>query len=186
MKQIARFLLWVLGWKAIEPPAPEPKCIILGVPHTSAWDFVISYLYYTSVGGKASVMIKKSFFVWPLGPILRAMGGVAVDRSKGATLTLQLIEEFKNRDKFHLAIAPEGTRKATTKWKAGFHTIARAAQVPVYLGYFDWGTKRVGRGERFELTEDPAADLKAIRKFYKQMGIKGKNPELFTTGDDLE
>ena len=59
MKYICKFFLWLLGWKAVEPPAEEPKCIILGVPHTSAWDFVISYFYYTSVGGRASVMVKK-------------------------------------------------------------------------------------------------------------------------------
>ncbi len=170
----------------MEPPAPESKCIILGVPHTSGWDFIISYLYYKSVGGSASVMVKKSFFVWPLGYIVKAMGGVAVDREKGASVTLQIIEEFKKRDVFHLAIAPEGTRKPTARWKAGFHTIARAANVPVYLGYFDWAKREVGRGERIELTEDVAADLKKIRQWYKNKGVVGKHPSKFITGDDLE
>ena len=63
---------------------PEPKCLILGVPHTSGWDFIISYLFYTSIGGKANVMVKKEFFWGPFGPLLRALGGVPVDRSKGA------------------------------------------------------------------------------------------------------
>ena len=58
-KKFCGFLLKALGWTADSNPVPEPKCIILGVPHTSIWDFVISYLYYTSVGGKAYVMIKK-------------------------------------------------------------------------------------------------------------------------------
>ena len=65
-KGICKFALKVLGWKAVEPPAPEDKVVILGVPHTSALDFVISYLYYTSVGGKAYVMIKKEFFICPI------------------------------------------------------------------------------------------------------------------------
>lgn len=186
MKYISKFLLWILGWKTIEPPVPEPKCIILGVPHTSAWDFIISYLYYNSMGATANVMVKKSFFKGPIGPILRSMGGIPVDRAKGASLTLQIIEEFKTREYMHLAIAPEGTRKATKNWKAGFHTIARAANVPVYLGYFDWNKKEVGRGDIFEISEDPKADLKKIRKWYKDKGIQGKHPELFTTGDDLE
>ena len=186
MKHIAKFLLWIFGWKAVEPPAPEPKCIRLGVPHTSSWDFIISFLYYKSVGGKASVMIKKSFFVWPLSPIVKAMGGVPVDRERGATLTLQIIAEFKKRDYFHLAIAPEGTRKPTERWKAGFHTIARAADVPVYLGYFDWKKKEVGRGEKFELTDNQQEDLKRIRLWYKTKGVQGKHPHMFTTGKDLE
>ena len=57
-KHICHFFLRLFGWKAGEPPIPGPKGIILGVPHTSAWDFIISYLYYYSVGGKAFVMVK--------------------------------------------------------------------------------------------------------------------------------
>jgi 1-acyl-sn-glycerol-3-phosphate acyltransferase len=186
MAKLSGIILKMLGWKAIEPPAPEPKCIILGVPHTSSWDFIISYLYYNSVGGKASVLIKKSLFWGPLGPIIRAMGGVPVDRSRGAKLTLQVIDEFRKRDVFHLAIAPEGTRKPTANWKSGFHTIARAADIPVYLGYFDWKKREVGRGERFELSDDPKADLKKIRQWYKDKGVVGKHPGMFITGNDLE
>ena len=68
--------MWVFGWKAGEPPCPEKKAIILGVPHTSALDFLVSYMYYYSVGGRAYVMVKKEFFWGPLGPIMRWMGGV--------------------------------------------------------------------------------------------------------------
>lgn len=185
MKYIAKFFLWLLGWKAMEPPVEEPKCLILGVPHTSGWDFIISYLYYTSVGGKASVMVKKEFFWGPLGPLMRALGAVPVDRKKGATVAKQMIEAMNKATTMHLAIAPEGTRQRTEKWKTGFHTIARACNVPVYMGYFDWGTKQVGRGVKIELTDDVQGDLKRIREHYKKMNVQGKNPELFTTGSDL-
>lgn len=164
----------------------EPKCIILGVPHTSWWDFVISYLFYHSYGATAYIMVKKEFFWGPLGPILRSMGGIPVDKNKGAILTRQIIEEFNSRERLHLAIAPEGTRRATVKWKTGFHTIARAANIPVYLGFFDWGKKEVGRGVKFEITDDAQGDLKKIRQWYKDRGVQGKFPENFTPGSDLE
>lgn len=170
----------------MEPPVPEPKCIILGVPHTSAWDFIISLLYYNSEGHKAYVMVKDSFFRWPFGRLLRALGGIPVKQGKGANLVLQVIKEFQSREILHLAIAPEGTRKATERWKTGFHTIARAANVPVYLGYFDWKRKEIGRGEKFELTDDVQGDLKRIRQYYKDKGVVGKHPEKFTPGSDLE
>lgn len=184
----AEFFLHLLGWKAVEPPVPEPKCIILGVPHTSIWDFVISYLYYTSVGGKAYVMIKSEFFKGPLKKLLTSMGGIPVDRSRGAGahLVMQIIKEFENRETLHLALAPEGTRKPVENWKLGFHKIAVAAHVPVYLGYFDWKTKTVGRGEKFDLTEDAKGDLKRIRQWYKNKGVEGLHRENFTTGRDLE
>ena len=179
-------MLRLLGWTADSDPVPEDKCIILGVPHTSIWDFAISYLYYTSVGGKAYVMIKKEFFVGPLGWFLRKLGGLPVDRKNATQLVLSVIHEMNKTDKLHLAIAPEGTRKAVKRWKTGFHTIAKATGVPVYLGYFDWGRKEVGRGEKFMLSDDAQADLKKIRQWYKDKGVTGKHPEMFTTGDDLE
>ena len=168
-----------MGWRAIEPPAPENKCIILGVPHTSVMDFIISWLYYTSVGGKANVMVKAEFFVWPLGPLMRYLGAVPVDRKHGANIALQMIEKMRKSEKMHLAIAPEGTRKAVARWKTGFHTIARATGVPVYMGYFDWNTKRVGRGQRIELTDDVNADMERIKAHYREMHLVGKHKDGF-------
>lgn len=51
-----KFMLKLWGWKTINGVMPDQKAIIIGVPHTSAWDFVISYLYYTSVGGIANIV----------------------------------------------------------------------------------------------------------------------------------
>ena len=180
-KKFCGFLLRALGWTADSNPVPEPKCIILGVPHTSIWDFVISYLYYTSVGGKAYVMIKKDFFVGPLGWLLRKLGGLPVDRKNATSLVLSVIHEMNNTDRLHLAIAPEGTRKPVKRWKTGFHTIAKETGVPVYLGYFDWGTKHVGRGEKIELTDDARADMNRIQEIYEGMHLTGKHPQDYIT-----
>ena len=97
-----------------------------------------------------------------------------------------MIEEFEKDEYFQLAIAPEGTRRPVKRWKGGFHLIAKATGVPVFLGYFDWGTKTVGAKEEFHITDDVDADLKRIRQWYKDKGVVGKFPEKFTTGDDLE
>ena len=63
------FLLRKMGWTTVGGPAPEAKCVLLGVPHTSAWDFVISYLFYTQFDKTAHVMIKKEFFKWLRGSL---------------------------------------------------------------------------------------------------------------------
>jgi 1-acyl-sn-glycerol-3-phosphate acyltransferase len=114
MSNWPRFCGWLLrkmGWVSDKGPAPEDKCILLGVPHTSFKDFIISYLFYKQYGEDAKVMIKKEFFFWPLGPILRALGGIPVDRSNSTAMLKSLIEEMQDKKRFHLAIAPEGTRK---------------------------------------------------------------------------
>lgn len=185
MKYLAKFLIWALGWKVIGGIAPEKKCIILGVPHTSLWDFVISWVYYKSLGGKANIMVKKKFFFWPACYIMNYMGAIPVEDDKGASLIKQIINEFNTREQMHLAIAPEATRKPTARWKGGFHTIARSANVPVYLGFFDWGKKEVGFEEKIELTDDMTADLKRVRQWYKDKGVKGKHREKFICGNDL-
>jgi 1-acyl-sn-glycerol-3-phosphate acyltransferase len=180
-RKFCGWMLRVMGWTAVEPVVPEKKCIILGVPHTSFWDFAISYFYYTSVGGKPHCMIKGELFWGPMGWFLRKLGGIPVDRKKGSNVVLSVIREMKAKEVIHLALAPEGTRKAVKRWKTGFHTIAREVGCPVYLGYFDWGTKRVGRGQKIELTDDPRADMERIQAIYEEMHLKGKHPEMYVT-----
>ena len=109
------------------------------------------------------------------------MGGVPIDRSKGANVIRQVIQLFNEREHLHLAISPEGTRKLTKNWKAGFHIIAKEAKVPVYLGSYDWGKKEVTLGVKFELTEDTKEDIKRMKDYYRGKGVKGRFPDLFTT-----
>ena len=170
-----------MGWTVDDSVVPEDKCIILGAPHTSIWDFIVSYLYYQSVGGNIKCMVKKELFWGPLGWILRKLGGIPVDRKKGSNVVLSVIKEMKAQKVAHLAIAPEGTRKPVRRWKTGFHTIAREVGCPVYLGYFDWGTKHVGHGPKVELTDDARADMIRIQKLYEDMNLKGKHPEKYLT-----
>ena len=178
----AKFCGWLLrkmGWESVGGPMKEKKAIVLGVPHTSVWDFLVSYLFYTQFGKVAHIMIKKEFFFWPLGPILRACGAVPVDRDSAASMVRSLIHEMDQADEFHLAIAPEGTRKAVKRWKTGFHLIARETGATVYVGYYDWGRKRISVGEPIELTDDPKADMQRIYDIYRPMGIQGKHKDGF-------
>ena len=172
-------LLRRMGWESVGGPMKEKKAIVLGVPHTSVWDFLVSYLFYTQFGKVAHIMIKKEFFFWPLGPILRACGAVPVDRESPATMVRSLIHQMDNADEFHLAIAPEGTRKAVKRWKTGFHLIARETGATVYVGYYDWGRKRISVGEPIELTDDAKADMQRIYDIYRPMGIQGKHKDGF-------
>lgn len=182
MKYFARFLMRLLGWRCVYEGMPtEQKCILIGVPHTSAWDFPISWLYYTSAGKKANVMVKKEFFFWPMGILLKKMGALPIDRSRGANIIRQSIQMVKENDYIHLAIAPEGTREFTKRWKAGFHIIARETGIPVYLSAFDWGQKQIKIYKQFEITDDAEADIRRMKDFYKEIGIKGRHPEKFCT-----
>lgn len=180
-QKYAKYLLKKWGWNYTDELPAEDRCILLGAPHTSILDFVVSYLYYKAIGGQALCMVKKSLFFPPLGWIIRAMGGIPVDRKNPAALVRSVIHEMERREHFHLAIAPEGTRKPVKRWKTGFHFIARKTGIPVYLCYFDWGTRRIGNAGKVELTDDAAADIKRIQQLYEDMHLTGRHPENYIT-----
>lgn len=185
MKSWEKFCGWLLkkmGWTAVGTPSEAKICIILGVPHTSIMDFVVSYLYYKSLGQTTHCMVKSEMFFWPLGPVLRKLGGIPVDRKNPAACVKKVIDEMKDsEERFHLAIAPEGTRKPVARWKTGYHTIAKALDCPVYLGFFDWGTKRIGYTTSYPLTDDARKDTDEIQKIYESMHLTGRTPENYIT-----
>jgi len=177
MQKFSKWLLKMLGWKTIVSVSEPPKSVICVAPHTSNWDFLIGKLYYWSLGRTSSFLMKKSWFFFPVGNLLRSMGGVPVDRSKRTSVTQQMAEEFKSRETFHLAITPEGTRKLVSKWKMGFYNIALKASVPIELAYFDYGKKEMGITAIIFPTGDEASDLAKIQAFYKD--VEARHPAKF-------
>ena len=82
---------------------------------------------------------------------------------------------FRDNERFFFALAPEGTRARREYWKTGFYRIAKAAQVPVYLGVIDYSRKRVGIADRLDLSDDVEADLRKCAEFYKD--VIGRHPQ---------
>lgn len=176
----------VMGWTMVgDSVFPERNCIALEAPHTSIWDFVIGYLYYRALGGHLRTMIKKEAFFFPFSLFLRALGGFPIDRSHPQKLIMSIVDEMRNSGEtgkpFHLAMCPEGTRKAVHKWKTGYHSIATAAGVPVYITFIDWKEKRVGVWGKVELTDDARADTDRIQQIYEDMHLTGLHPEGYAT-----
>ncbi len=180
-RKFCTFILKVWGWTTGPFLPPEPKCILLGVPHTSLLDFVVAYLFYISIGGKTYCMVKSSLFFPPLGWILRAIGGIPVDRKHPTAVVRSVIREMDKKDIMHLAIAPEGTRKPVARWKTGYHFIATTAGIPVYLCYFDWKRKHIEVNQKVELTSDANADTRRIQDIYEKMDLGARHPEKYIT-----
>ena len=177
MQKLSKWLLEQAGWKIVIGVEEPPKSVVCVAPHTSNWDFIIGKLSYWAVNRQASFLMKKSWFFFPLGNLLTAMGGVPVDRGKRSSVTQQMADEFKNRHEFHLAITPEGTRGLVSKWKMGFYHIAVKANVPIELAYIDYLKKEMGVKEVFVPTGDEKEDLKYIRRYYNQ--VNARFPEKF-------
>lgn len=170
-----RRLLKLAGWTVELRPPPSKKVVVIIYPHTSNWDFLVGLLAKWALQLPAAFIGKDSLFKGPLGPVMRSLGGIPVNRRESTGFVDQLVAEFARRDALMLAIAPEGTRSKTDHLKSGFYHVALAAKVPVGLGALDWKHKRVELTEWITLTGDRDADLARIRAYYAGKG--GKFPE---------
>ncbi|MDH5617358.1 MAG: lysophospholipid acyltransferase family protein [Gammaproteobacteria bacterium] len=175
LRKFARLLLRLGGWTPVGGVPDEPKAVLIAAPHTSNWDGVWALIYKVAVGLDVRFFAKKSLFWFPLGNLLRGLGAIELDRSRAVNAVQQAIDEFERHETFYFGLAPEGTRSLKPGWKTGFYRIARGANVPVYIGFLDFRTKRLGIGPKVELTGDPDTDLAVIRKHYE--GIVGRRPE---------
>ncbi len=168
-----------LGW-TVETTVPLPeKCIICVAPHTSNWDFILGELYIRSIGLTANFLMKREWFFWPLGILLRRMGGVPVERSRKTSLTDQLAERARAEKIFRLAVTPEGTRSRVEYWKRGFYFIALKAKLPILLYAIDYGRKRIICTRQIIPCGDVEADMSEILAYYKEGGFTARFPEKF-------
>lgn len=167
----------MLGWKTVFNVEIPDKCIICVAPHTSNWDLLIGKLFYGAYNKKASFMMKKEWFKFPLGYFFRGIGGIPVNRGKNNSLVDQMTKLFDEKDQFNLAITPEGTRKPNANWKKGFYYIATGAHVPIILIGIDYPTKTITVGKSVIPTGKIEEDMPMIKEFFKD--FRGKNPENF-------
>ncbi len=182
VKKVWIGIVKMCGWRLLVPSKedrPEvERCIFVVAPHTSALDFVFGATFLWSCSSNGKVFIKKEFFRWPLGPILRSLGCVSIDRgNRKNDMVGTAVRKFAEGGPLSIAITPEGTRKPTKRWKRGFWEIATQAGVPIVPAYWDFKKKEIGVFDTIWPSGDYEADLQKVRSLYhKEMA---KHPEDF-------
>jgi 1-acyl-sn-glycerol-3-phosphate acyltransferase len=176
LESFSRRFLTLLGWQ-LERRLPDTnKYLVIGAFHTSNWDLPMGLLGLWALGLKSRWIAKHTLFRWPLGPLLKAIGGIPVDRRTHTGFIDKIAAAYDAGDTFVVTIAPEGTRAKTDYWKTGFYFIALAAKVPIALGYIDYPNKRLGIGGFLYPCGDIEADMVIIRNFYRdKTGLKPEN-----------
>ena len=175
-RNLARLLLRLARWRTVGT-VPQ-RAVLVGAPHTSNWDWVLTMLLAWDNDIQIKLLVKKEFFVGPLAPILRATGAISIDRSSPGDTIKQLMAQAAGDEPFVLGIAAEGTRSRGDYWKSGFYRIAQQTGLPITLAFLDGPSRTVGWGPTFSPTGDVGADMDRIRAFYADK--TGLKPEGFT------
>ena len=167
-------LLRLFGWRTSLTWPPEPRGLIMVYPHTSNWDFPLGVLFKLGYDLPAHWMGKDQMFRWPFRRLLIAIGGLPINRRERTGFVTAMADEMRRRDWLWIAVAPEGTRAHGEYLKSGFYQLALAADVPIGLGYIDYGRKQVGIDRYVRMTGNEEQDLQLLRDFYAT--IKPRKP----------
>lgn len=175
---IARAWLFLWRWKVVPPLEPVPaKCVMIAAPHSTNWDFPLTLAMANVSGVRIRWLGKDALFKGIMGPVMRRLGGVAIDRSAPGGMVAQLASEFAHHEDLVLVVPAEGTRSLTEHWKSGFYRIAEQAGVPIVCAFVDSASRTGGFGPVVTPSGDMRADMDVIRAFY--VGKEGLRPNRF-------
>lgn len=174
---LGRLALRLAGWRIVGDVPPLPKFVVVVAPHSSNWDFLVGVAARFALDVDAHWLGKHTLFRWPLGPLLRALGGRPVRRDVPEGVVAAVAAMVRAEPRFILGLAPEGTRRRVAQWRTGFWHIARDAGVPIVPVAFDWSRREVAIGEPVWPTDDLAADVAALQARYR--AEMARYPECF-------
>lgn len=177
IKWIARSFLRLTGWEAEGVRPTAKRFVVIAAPHTSNWDLAYLLAFAVIFDVKVSWMGKHALFAFPLGLLMRRLGGVPIDRRRRGNMVSQMVERFEGSESLALVVPVEGTRAYVPHWRSGFYHIACEAQVPIVPTFLDYERRVGGFGPELLPTGSLRDDMDDLRDFYADK--RGKYPELF-------
>ena len=176
LQRVGLAAMRTFGWRFEGAFPNRERFVVIIAPHTSNWDFFVLLAAKWALNIDVRWMGKHSIFFGPVGVLLRALGGIAVERDSTHNVVDRSIQAFAERKKMVLVLAPEGTRRKVG-WKTGFWHIAKGAGVPIASVALDFRRKVIRLGPEFDATDDDATiGIERIRASFA--GVTGRNPEL--------
>lgn len=172
---LSYLLVRTMGWRITGDRPPEPKVMILGAPHTSNLDYFLTLALIHHFQMPLRYLIKDTVFKGPWAPLLRALGGIPVDRSRANNLVDAIVTTIEDQDDIAIGVLPEGTRKYVPYWKSGFYYIARGANIPIYPVSVNGPDRHLHLGAKIVTTGDIEADMGLLAIFFE--GIQGVIPQ---------
>lgn len=181
-KIIGKLFLKILGWKVVLQGDVDnlDRCILVVAPHTHNIEYYLGNFAYWSLGKPLKIIIKDAHTKAWYGGLIKAMGGIGIDRSQKNNLVEFVANQFKKED-FSLVITPEGTRSYVNRWKKGFYHMAKAAKVSIVIAAGDFKRKIIYLGYKipYEKIENESYEtiMEEIQEYFVKYDIHPKIPE---------
>ena len=177
---LGRSLLSILGWKVtgiIKNDQAKNNLVVIVAPHTSNWDGILGIAALAGLDAKITFIGKDTVFKYGLGPLLRYVGGIPVNRKNPGGIIKDAIDQLKIRKGSLIAMSPEGTRAKVKEWKTGFLRIASEIKADIVPASLDFKKKEILLGEIFKPSGDNTKDILDLKQYYS--AFAAKHPEKF-------
>ena len=159
---LGRSVLSILGWKVtgiITNDQAKNNLVVIVAPHTSNWDGILGIAALAGLDAKITFIGKDTVFKYGLGPFLRYVGGIPVNRKNPGGIIKDVIDQLKIRKGSLIAMSPEGTRAKVKEWKTGFLRIASEKKADIVPASLDFKKKEILLGEIFKPSGDNTKDI---------------------------
>lgn len=133
-----------MGW-SIEGQIPhsERRVLVVFLPHTSNWDFVIGWFFICAENIRITIFGKDQFYFFPFKAAYHYFKVVPISRSKSQNFVKQAAALYNNDAALWTAMAPEGTRSYKESLRSGYYYFAREANIPILTVGPDFKNKRL-------------------------------------------
>lgn len=171
------------GWTyEVNPDAvSDPKNVFVGFPHTTNLDTVHAIAILQILQLNYHILVKEEWFRFaPVSSFLRSLGCIPVNREKSKNIVQQVVEIFKQNERFTLVVAPEATRGKDGEKRpirTGFWHIAKATNVPIVLALSDANNKICRVFAKVYPSDSMEQDLLEIKRLYAAYGVDVNLPE---------
>ncbi|MFT5136781.1 MAG: 1-acyl-sn-glycerol-3-phosphate acyltransferase [Arenicella sp.] len=174
LQKICAFILYrLLGWRIVgEIPRDHPRLVLLCLPHTSNWDFVMAMLFLKAEKLQLTIFGKDGFYFFPLTILYKFFNVVPISRSKKSNFVEQAAKLYDNDVALWTGMAPEGTRSKINSLKSGYYHLAKTADVWVTVLGMDYSHKKLVIKPARPVLETFAADEADLIAFSQSLVAK--------------
>jgi 1-acyl-sn-glycerol-3-phosphate acyltransferase len=166
-QRVGAAVLRAWGWRVTGAVPAVPKLVVVAAPHTSWFDVPLGVAAMLALGIRVHWFAKHTLFWPPLRTLLRWLGGFPVDRAVHGGVTAHVARLMRSRQRFVLALAPEGTRRKVARWRSGFYHIARGAGAAVVPVALDYSRREIAIGPPLAPSGDYDADLAHVKRHFR-------------------